>query len=88
MNPKRDVYKRQRQGDKKYRLGEIAEIAVTTAPKEMIRKNQNRVGEVTAMLAKDYSLGRITPAVRACICLLYTSTGRNDKELCQNDCCK
>ena len=56
-----------RQGDKKYRLGEIAEIAVTTAPKEMIRKNQNRVGEVTAMLEKDYSLGRITPAVRACI---------------------
>ncbi len=56
-----------RQGDKKYRLGEIAEIAVTTAPREMIRKNQNRVGEVTAMLEKDYSLGRITPAVRACI---------------------
>lgn len=48
-------------------MGEIAEIAVTTAPREMIRKNQNRVGEVTAMLEKDYSLGRITPAVRACI---------------------
>lgn len=53
------------QGDKKYRLGEIADIKVTMAPKEITRNNQNRIGKVTAMLAKDYSLGRITPAVDA-----------------------
>lgn len=55
------------QGEKKYRLGEIAEILVTTAPKEVIRNNQSRVGEVRAMLEKKYSLGDVTPAVRACI---------------------
>lgn len=56
-----------RQGDKKYRLGEIAGIEVTTAPKEITRNNQNRIGQVTALLAKDYSLGRVTPAVNACL---------------------
>lgn len=56
-----------RQGNKKYRLGEIAGIRVTTAPKEITRNNQNRVGQVTALLAKDYSLGRVTPAVNACL---------------------
>ena len=54
-----------RQGDKKYRLGEIAEVSVTTAPKEIARNNQNRIGRVTALLAKDYSLGRVTPEVNA-----------------------
>lgn len=53
------------QGDKKYRLGEIAEVSVNTAPKEINRNNQNRVGEVTAMLRKEYSLSRVTPVVRA-----------------------
>lgn len=56
-----------RQGNKKYRLGEIAGIRVTTAPKEITRNNQNRIGQVTALLAKDYSLGRVTPAVNACL---------------------
>lgn len=51
------------QGDKKYRLGEIANISISTAPKEITRNNQNRIGKVTAMLQKDYSLGRITPDV-------------------------
>lgn len=52
------------QGDKKYRLGEIAEISLTTAPKEINRSNQNRVGKVTAMLEKGYTLGSVTPAIR------------------------
>lgn len=51
------------QNDKKYRLGEIAEINITTAPKEITRSNQNRIGKVTAMLEKGYTLGSVTPAI-------------------------
>lgn len=51
------------QGEKKYRLGEIAEISLTTAPKEINRSNQNRIGKVTAQLGKGYSLGTVTPAI-------------------------
>lgn len=51
------------QGDKKYRLGEIAEVTVTTAPKEVNRSNQNRIGKVTAMLEKNYTLGSVTPEI-------------------------
>ena len=53
------------QGDKKYRLGEIAEVSITTAPKEISRKNQSRIGKVTAMLEKDYTLSRVTPAINS-----------------------
>lgn len=52
------------QGDKKYRLGEIAEISITTAPKEINRNNQNRIAKVTTMLEKGYSLSSVTPAIR------------------------
>lgn len=53
------------QGDKKYRLAEIAEVSITTAPKEINRSNQNRIGKVTAMLEKGYTLGGVTPAINA-----------------------
>ena len=53
------------QGDKKYRLGEIAEVSITTAPKEISRKNQSRIGKVTAMLEKDYTLSGVTPAINS-----------------------
>lgn len=52
------------QGDKKYRLGEIADISITTAPKEINRNNQNRIGKVTAMLEKNYTLSGVTPAIQ------------------------
>ncbi|MCC8173898.1 MAG: efflux RND transporter permease subunit [Odoribacter sp.] len=51
------------QGSQKYRLGEIADISIETSPKEINRNNQSRVGMVTALLEKDYSLGRVTPAI-------------------------
>lgn len=51
------------QSDKKYRLGEIADISITTAPKEINRNNQNRIGKVTALLEKGYTLGSVTPAI-------------------------
>ncbi len=53
------------QGEKKYRLGEIAEITLTTAPREINRNNQNRIGKVTAMLEKGYTLGSVTPEINA-----------------------
>lgn len=53
------------QGDKKYRLGEIAEVSITAVPKEIARNNQNRIGRVTAMLEKDYTLGSVAPEINA-----------------------
>lgn len=53
------------QGDKKYRLGEIAEVSITAVPREISRNNQNRIGRVTAMLEKDYTLGSVAPAINA-----------------------
>ncbi len=53
------------QGNQKYRLGEIAEVSISIAPKEIIRHNQNRIGTITAMLEKDYTLGNVTPAIKA-----------------------
>jgi len=53
------------QGEKKYRLGEIANVSIVAAPKEIIRSNQSRTSKVTAMIEKEYSLGQITPAVKA-----------------------
>ena len=53
------------QGEKKYRLGEIADIEITSAPKEINRVNQSRTGIVTAMIEKQYSLSHITPAIQA-----------------------
>lgn len=52
------------QGEKKYRLGEIADISIVTAPKEILRSNQSRTGKVTGMIEKKYSLGQITPVVK------------------------
>lgn len=52
------------QSDKKYRLDEIADISIVTAPKEITRNNQSRIGRVTAMLEKGYTLGHIAPQVK------------------------
>ncbi|MCR9011294.1 efflux RND transporter permease subunit [Gabonibacter chumensis] len=52
------------QSDKKYRLDEIADISILTAPKEITRNNQSRIGRVTAMLEKGYTLGHIAPQVK------------------------
>lgn len=52
------------QGDKKYRLAEIADIEITSAPREIDRVNQSRTGKITAMIEKGYTLSHITPSVR------------------------
>jgi HAE1 family hydrophobic/amphiphilic exporter-1 len=52
------------QGSQKYRLGEIADIEVSSAPKEIYRSNQSRSARVTAMIEKGKALGNIAPLVK------------------------
>lgn len=40
-------------GDQKIRLSELAKIRISTAPKEINRRNQERIGKVTAFLKTD-----------------------------------
>ncbi|MDR0981907.1 MAG: efflux RND transporter permease subunit [Culturomica sp.] len=51
------------QGEKKYRLGEIAELSIVSAPKEIIRNNQSRIVQVTALLDSKLTLSKITPKI-------------------------
>lgn len=43
-------------GDKEYRLSEIATITHTQSPKEIIRRNQTRLGKITANIDENTSL--------------------------------
>jgi HAE1 family hydrophobic/amphiphilic exporter-1 len=52
------------QGAQRYRLGEIADIEISSAPKEIYRGNQSRSARVTAMLEKGKALGNIAPLVQ------------------------
>lgn len=52
------------QGAQRYRLAEIANIEVSSAPKEIYRSNQSRSARVTAMLEKGKALGNIAPLVQ------------------------
>jgi len=54
-------------GDQEFRLSEIADISVGTSPKEIMRKNQSRTGQVTARLAKGLALDHVTEEIRAAI---------------------
>ena len=76
------------QGDKKYRLGEIADIEITSAPKEINRVNQSRTGIVTAMIEKNYSLSHITPSIKAKLAEMefpakYTASITGEEEMRQ-----
>ncbi len=51
------------QGSTEYRLAEIAEITIATAPKEISRNDQVRTGKITALLESGYNLGSVTPAI-------------------------
>lgn len=51
-------------GGQKYRLGEIAEIEVSSAPKEIHRSNQTRSARITAMIENGYTLGHIAPQIQ------------------------
>lgn len=51
-------------GNQVYRLSEIAEISYGVSPKEIFRRNQNRVGKVTAQLDSDVALDKIAGKVK------------------------
>jgi HAE1 family hydrophobic/amphiphilic exporter-1 len=47
-----------------FRLSEIADISYGVAPKEILRKNQNRIGKVTANLEKGVALDHVANTIR------------------------
>jgi HAE1 family hydrophobic/amphiphilic exporter-1 len=51
-------------GEQTYRLQEIASIKRTQAPKEIFRRNQNRISKVMANINSDKSLDRVAQDVR------------------------
>jgi hydrophobic/amphiphilic exporter-1 (mainly G- bacteria), HAE1 family len=51
-------------GSEVYRLDEIAEVSYSVAPKEIYRRNQNRIGKVTAELDKGVALDHVAETIR------------------------
>lgn len=51
-------------GDQVFRLNEIADISYGVAPKEINRRNQNRIGKVTAQLENGVALDHVANDIR------------------------
>jgi len=51
-------------GDQVFRLSEIADITFGVSPKEILRKNQNRTGRVTAQMNKGFALEHVANNIR------------------------
>jgi HAE1 family hydrophobic/amphiphilic exporter-1 len=51
-------------GTQVFRLNEIAEISMDVSPKEIIRRNQNRIGKVTAQIDKGVALDKVASEIR------------------------
>ncbi|MDD4754730.1 MAG: efflux RND transporter permease subunit [Prolixibacteraceae bacterium] len=51
-------------GTQKFRLSEIADISFGYAPNEILRKNQNRTGRVTAQMEKGFPLDFVAQEIR------------------------
>jgi len=51
-------------GDQIFRLNEIAEITTEVSPKEIFRRNQNRIGKVTAQIDKNAALDKVAAEIR------------------------
>lgn len=51
-------------GTQKFRLIELVNIQHTVAPKEIYRRNQNRIAKVTANLGEGYSLSEVASVIR------------------------
>jgi HAE1 family hydrophobic/amphiphilic exporter-1 len=54
-------------GDQVFRLNEIADIILETSPKEIIRRNQNRIGKVTAQIDKGVALDKVAAEIREAV---------------------
>lgn len=51
-------------GNQVFRLNEIADITTDVSPKEIIRRNQNRIGKVTAQIDKNAALDKVAEEIR------------------------
>ena len=51
-------------GEQKFRLIELVNIEHTVAPREIYRRNQNRIAKVTANLGEGYSLSEVATVIR------------------------
>ncbi len=51
-------------GDQEFRLSEIADIGYGVAPREIFRRNQNRIGKVTAQLENNVALDHVSKSIR------------------------
>jgi hydrophobic/amphiphilic exporter-1 (mainly G- bacteria), HAE1 family len=51
-------------GDQEFRLSEIADISFGVSPREILRRNQNRIGRVTAMMNKGMALDHVATEIR------------------------
>jgi HAE1 family hydrophobic/amphiphilic exporter-1 len=51
-------------GDQVFRLSEVADITFGVSPKEILRKNQNRIGRVTAQADKGLALEHVANNIR------------------------
>jgi HAE1 family hydrophobic/amphiphilic exporter-1 len=51
-------------GDQIFRLNEIAGITTEVSPKEIFRRNQTRIGKVTAQIDKNAALDKVAAEIR------------------------
>ena len=51
-------------GEQVFRLNEIAEITTDVSPKEIFRRNQNRIGKVTAQFDNSVALDKVAVQIR------------------------
>jgi hydrophobic/amphiphilic exporter-1 (mainly G- bacteria), HAE1 family len=51
-------------GNQVFRLSEIANISFGVSPKEILRKNQNRIGRITAQMDKGLALNHVAAEIR------------------------
>jgi HAE1 family hydrophobic/amphiphilic exporter-1 len=51
-------------GEQVFRLNEIADISIDVAPKEIIRRNQNRLGKVTAQIDNSVAIDKVATQIR------------------------
>jgi HAE1 family hydrophobic/amphiphilic exporter-1 len=54
-------------GDQVFRLSEIADISIGSSPKEIFRRNQTRIGKVTAQLDKGVALDKVAAEIREAV---------------------
>ncbi|MDR1594014.1 MAG: efflux RND transporter permease subunit [Prevotellaceae bacterium] len=73
-------------GEQEYRLQEIATVEQTQAPKEIFRRNQNRISKVMANIDSDKSLDKVAQDVRLALANIelqpnysVTVTGEEEK---------